>query len=43
MHSGKKVKRFGPHKMAEKGDAKKFERGGIQSKGGRHRGRGRRR
>jgi hypothetical protein len=31
--SGKKVKRFPPHRMAEKGDAKEFERGGMRSQG----------
>jgi len=41
--SGKKPKRFPPHRMAEKGDAKEFERGGMQSKGSRRGKRGRRR
>lgn len=39
MSHSRKPKRFLPHKMAGKNDAKEFERGGIQSKGKR-RGRG---
>lgn len=29
----KTLKRFGPHKMAAKGQAKKFSRGGMRSRG----------